>query len=502
MKANIIFFIFILFSNVLSAQDKIQQQKSIDSLITIVADKNATVNKGTKEMLRLCTEIYYQSKSINYDNGILSSIYGMAGIYADEQNYEEALKKIPEGLIIAEKSKDYKWLSKLLMIEGVIYSNLGYNKKSREALDKSIYIVNNFGVKDDRHFILSTIYGSIAVNFSNTPKVNVDSMAFYLNKAYVESKKIEKKYVYRNLRVASFALNLGTIYFEKNDLVKADKFMDEFELIMKNEKDKSFFVEFYQLKGLIENKKKNYSKALEYFNNSLKLIHEYRLFARELKETYKGMSEAYLGLNDFKNEALYLSKVQKITDSISIAEKNILNNTISSQNKSLNEPQSIKNYNYIIAIVLVLIAASILYTFFVERQKSKGKVSKNDELPVAEEKAYFSDETSQEGKEKPEKEVQILRELLDLVQSKDKSFHLKFSEAFPEFDEKLLQINPALTHSDLEYCALMKLKFETKEIAQYKNVTVNSVESKKYRLRKKLNIPTNIDIYTWMLKVA
>jgi tetratricopeptide (TPR) repeat protein len=500
MKTKILFLILILFSNLFYSQDKIQQQKSIDSLIAIVADKNAIVNKGTKEMLRLCTEIYYQSKSIDYNNGILSSIYGMGGIYADEQNYEEALKRIPEGLTLAEESKDYKWWAKLLMIEGVIYSNLGYSKRSREALDKSLYIVNNFSVKDDRHFIVSTIYESIAINFSTAPKANNDSMVFYLHKAYVESKKIEKKYIYRNLRVATFALNLGSIYVERNDIGKAEKFINEFELIMKNEKDKSFFIQFYNLKGLIENKKKNYTEAIEYFKKSLQLIHEYKLFSRELKDVYKGMAESYLGLNDFKNQALYLSKVQNITDSISTAEKKILNNAISTQNKSIKETKSSKNYNYIIAVVLVLIAASILY-IFVERQKTKGKASKNNELPVADEKSYFSDETSQQGKEKPEKEVQILRELIELVQSKDKSFHLKFSEAFPEFDHKLLQINPALTHSDLEYCALMKLKFETKEIAQYKNVTINSVESKKYRLRKKLNIPTNIDIYTWMLKV-
>ncbi|WP_309875626.1 hypothetical protein [Chryseobacterium sediminis] len=455
---------------------------------------------SSKEMLRICTEMYYQSKSISYNKGILSSIGGMASVYNDEQNYEEALKKIPEGLALAEKSKDYKWWSKLLMMEGVIYSGLGYSKKSRETLDKSLYIINEFSVDDEKPFIVSTIYETMGINFLNAPKVNYDSITFYFYKAYAESKKIDKKYGYKNLRVASFALNLGSIYLDKNDIVKAEKFINEFELIMKNEKDKSYFIQFYQLKGLIENKRKNYTKALEYFNKSLKLIHEYKLFSRELKETYKGMSESYLGLNDFKNEALYLSKVQKITDSISIAEKNVLNNTISTQNQ--NVAGNSGNYNYVIAAILALMAVFIIYIFFVKEQKQRITASNNVEAPVLEDKDFPYKAAEQEKEKQPEKDIQILRELLNLVQNKDKSFHLKFSEAFPEFDQKLLQINPALTHSDLEYCALMKLKFETKEIALYKNVTVNSVESKKYRLRKKLNIPTNIDIYTWMLKVV
>jgi DNA-binding CsgD family transcriptional regulator len=492
-------FIFILLSHIFYSQDRIKIQKDIDSLITIVGDKNSNAaNRGTKEMLRLCTEIYYQSKSINYDNGILSGIYGMAGIYTDEQNYEEALKKIPEGISLAEKTSDYRWWCKLLMMEGIIYSNLGYNKKSQEALNKAIDIVNNYDIKGDQHFVLSTIYGAIAVNFSNTSKVNVDSTIFYLNKAYTESKKIEKKYEYRIPRMATNALNLAAMYFEKKDVVTTEKYLAEFELIMKNEKYRPYFSQFYQLKGHVENKKKNYSRALEYFNNSLKIIHEYKLSSRELKETYKGMSESYLGLNDFKNEALYLSKIQKITDSISIAEKNVLNNTISTQNQ--NVAGNSGNYNYVIAAILALMAVFTIYIFFAKEPKKRITPSKNVEIPVLEDK-NSPDAAGYEKEKQPEKDVQILRELLNLVQNKDKSFHLKFSEAFPEFDQKLLQINPALTHSDLEYCALMKLKFETKEIAQYKNVTVNSVESKKYRLRKKLDIPTNIDIYTWMLKI-
>jgi DNA-binding CsgD family transcriptional regulator len=52
--------------------------------------------------------------------------------------------------------------------------------------------------------------------------------------------------------------------------------------------------------------------------------------------------------------------------------------------------------------------------------------------------------------------------------------------------------------SDLEYCALIKLDFNTKEIAQSKDISIRTVESKKYRLRKKLNLPEDIkNINSW-----
>lgn len=498
MKTNILLYIFILLSNFFYSQNK-STIKSIDSLIVIASDKNLVARSGNKEMLRICTEIYYQSKSIDYDRGTMSGIIGMAGAYIYEQNFEEALKNIPEGLALAEKSKDYLMWSKMYLIQGVVYAGLGYDKKSRESLNKSIYILDHFHVEKEKYFLKSAVYNTIATNLRNDPKASPDTIRFYFQKAYEESKKIEKKNSFRNQRVGSFALNVAWAYIKQNKLAEAEKYMAEFEELMKEEKDKSLFIYYYDSKGWIENKRKNYTKAIEYFNKSIQLIHEYKVFSQELKDTYYGISEAYLGLEDYKNQALYLSKVKKITDSISFVEKKVLNNTISIQNNNLNETKDSKIYMYIIVVLFVIMAICIVHVL---GRKQKAKAIKDNALSMGVEKDLFLDEAPLMEKEKqPEKDVQILRDLIELVQSKDKSFHLKFSEAFPEFDQKLLQINPALTHSDLEYCALMKLKFETKEIAQYKNVTVNSVESKKYRLRKKLNIPTNIDIYTWMLKV-
>jgi DNA-binding NarL/FixJ family response regulator len=48
---------------------------------------------------------------------------------------------------------------------------------------------------------------------------------------------------------------------------------------------------------------------------------------------------------------------------------------------------------------------------------------------------------------------------------------------------------------------MMRLNLDTKQIATYTNTTVKSVEGKKYRLRKKLNIPSDIEITQWILSI-
>lgn len=490
-----------LLSNVFYSQNKISIKK-IDSLIAIANDKNLIARSGNKEMLRICTEIYYQSKDIGYDKGIMNGIMGLAGAYIYEQNFEEVIKNIPEGLFLAEKSKDYLMLAKMYLIQGVAYAGLGYDKKSRESLHKSLYILDHFSVGRQKVYLKSAVYTTMATNLRDNPKVSQDSIHFYFQKAYEESKKIEKTDPFRNIRVGSSVVNVAYSHMKQNNLPEAEKYLTEFDELMKNEEDKSLYVYFYMNKGWIENKKKNYTKSIEYFNQSIQLIYKYKVFSKELKDIYYGLSEDYLGLSDYKNQALYLSKVKKITDSISASDKKFLNGKIIAQNEKPDNTENIKNDNYIIAAILILAAVCIAFIFFVESQKAKNKTVENDDSRSMEgEKKFHVEISAQHDKEKQEKDVHNLRELIELVQNKDKSFHLKFSEVFPEFDQELLKINPALTHSDLEYCALMKLKFETKEIAQYKNVTINSVESKKYRLRKKLNIPTNIDIYTWMLKI-
>jgi DNA-binding CsgD family transcriptional regulator len=72
-----------------------------------------------------------------------------------------------------------------------------------------------------------------------------------------------------------------------------------------------------------------------------------------------------------------------------------------------------------------------------------------------------------------------------------------FEQAHPEFSLRLLEINPQLSKPEIEFCALLKLNLSTKEIARLKFIETRTVQNKKYRIRKRLNIPGSNDIYNW-----
>jgi DNA-binding CsgD family transcriptional regulator len=48
---------------------------------------------------------------------------------------------------------------------------------------------------------------------------------------------------------------------------------------------------------------------------------------------------------------------------------------------------------------------------------------------------------------------------------------------------------------------MLKLRFSSKEIANYTFVQHKSVQQKKYRIRKRLNIPAETDIYDFFENV-
>lgn len=94
-----------------------------------------------------------------------------------------------------------------------------------------------------------------------------------------------------------------------------------------------------------------------------------------------------------------------------------------------------------------------------------------------------------------------IAEILDLAESDSPLFLDRFQIYFPDFIPNILKINSILINSEIHICALMRLNFDTKKIALCTNSSVRAVESRKYRIRKKLNIPADINIDNFILRV-
>lgn len=143
---------------------------------------------------------------------------------------------------------------------------------------------------------------------------------------------------------------------------------------------------------------------------------------------------------------------------------------------------------------MILTFGIIAYHFIKKFRKVKADKKKKGELLY---------EKEEELERLTDSNKPTLQEVLQLAINKDPSFNTKFQELEPDFYDKLNQkAISALNYNDLIFCAMIRLGFITKEIAQNLNSTVGAVETRKYRLRKKLNLASSDeDLTIWMMNL-
>ena len=80
-----------------------------------------------------------------------------------------------------------------------------------------------------------------------------------------------------------------------------------------------------------------------------------------------------------------------------------------------------------------------------------------------------------------------------------------FKEAFDNADKDFLKkvklAHPSLTPNDLRLCAYLRLNLSSKEVAPLINISVRSVEIKRYRLRKKMELPHEQGLVEYILSI-
>jgi hypothetical protein len=172
--------------------------------------------------------------------------------------------------------------------------------------------------------------------------------------------------------------------------------------------------------------------------------------------------------------------------------------------KNYQATTSTLNTFYMIAFVLLLAFAISLIVFINQLNKAEALLRRESELSVhtAQQKIdeLLKKIMRDEDRHSPAK-TEELKEIVQLAINNNPAFLTKFNEFDPVFSKTLLSMAPNLVASEVEFCALLRLNFETKEIARYTKSSVRAAEGKKYRIRKKLGIPSDQDINIWMTRI-
>lgn len=104
----------------------------------------------------------------------------------------------------------------------------------------------------------------------------------------------------------------------------------------------------------------------------------------------------------------------------------------------------------------------------------------------------------------PEQKIKsIVRKIDSHLNDKEnwKIFEKYFNNIYDGFFDRLVMKYPDLTTNELKICAYIKLNLTSKEIAVLMNISPASVEMARHRLRKKLNISSEISLVNLMTEI-
>jgi len=437
----------------------------------------------------------------------------MAVAYAEMGDYDQSSKLNFENLRLYEKLNEKRLVGATLGLIGVDFSCMQNYEKAEEYIRKALQIaieLNN--------------YTEIADQYNNMAIIN--QIGFHnLDAAlqnYRESLKVSSK-INDSIAVGINMLNIGSLFMEMNQADSAAIYLKRSLEIFQNKHVPLLEAKSYTLLGKYYLSQGNLDKARQFAENgleitrsntvlettasSLELLHNISLATKDTLAAYKYLRE-------FNIVSDSLRKLQNQKELFRLEYQY-------SKEKALKEQKikQLKFYFILTFIILCLIFALIIFSLTYSRQKIK---TKNAIL----EKEKAESDLKHKSKElsinllallnKNEMLAQISGKLNELVSPSTQSdlrdsiiklnrdikketnaklweeFSLQFKETNSEFYDKLLNLYPDLTQSELKLCAYLRLNMSTKEISELTGQRPETINKSRYRLRKKLKI-TNSD---------
>lgn len=412
-----------------------------------------------------------RSEELHYTKGIITGYLNVANSLFVLNRTKESLHFLEAAEQELENYNDPLLKTRLNIIYAKNYFTLGLYKQAVEALNKAQESSKIIADKQEKKKRLYLIYTWKRKTFS---KMGIMDSVFKMEHKSLMLSPDPELYA----EIAERNLNEKKIDSAEYYLTKALTLCGSCPVRQKAIVFNTF--------GKLYVEKKEFEKAIRYFSESLEISRKGG-FSKITRDTYKLIYETYGATNNIEKESEYLEKYTVLNDSLNKVNKIAI---IIPIEKLLNdharaERNSKKNLYYlIIGIALSTIAVfMIIFNLYKRRQKQKDLLinQKQEETDVLRKKLDH-----------------VFEEVTQLAINGSPLFIPKFKEAYSEFCNNLLTRYPDLTSGDLKFCALVKLNFTNKEIAQYGSMSIRTVESKKYRLRKKMDLSSDVDFNGWI----
>lgn len=448
----------------------------IDSLLDV--SFQATLAVDIERSLEFALEALSESEQINYSAGKSKACFYIGQALFNLGTYKEAL----EYLAMAEQEKHAAdnplLLAEIDRVRGRLYGSMGLTDAAIKEFKRGLKHINSIEVKANRDYLTSLAYDNLT-NIYQIADIS-DSVFFYMqkNKALLES--MDEAFIFRTW--INLYGNLGAYYSNNKQYDLATfNFQQSLDLAKKYEYPYTSTVHRYM--GDMELEKNNPDASLSYYFKALK-NHEETNLKNELPALYEKISLVYSEKGIADSAQHYHNKALLIENELSKEKLSASEIALNLIMKKEFEHKSKKGW-FIVSIIsgcflLLLVAGSGYYLLRLRKSRKLIKEKERETIQLK------------------EKLNESFDEVLSLAKKNDPFFLTRFQEVYPEFTQNLLQKHPNIANSELSFCAMIFLNFTSKEIAQYTFIEHRSVQTKKSRLRKKLNVPSGVDLYHYL----
>jgi len=542
------------------AQDLIKQLYEIASispdnslLLTKSISEEATFNYVQVRIDTLLTHtIKEQLKKIpsaSFENALLT--YSLALQYYTVGDYSEAFTEALQALEEFKHYKDNKYKAKTLKLLGRICTNINLFNLGEEYLNEAL----SYHTPED------FAYYEIKQNLSNLYYYS-QQYDMAINSLMALIKPLEERGFYGLLAVVH--LNIGSAYYFNGNTEEAFLYWQKTEQLLKEMNNPHLTGILFMNYGVYTlNKKQDLHKTLEYFKRAEEIIEKSGI-SQNSSILYLNIAKIYELLGDVDNELIYLKKHLDLDSrfipnikAVEAYQHYILNFLEISENKLIMAEQQIEIKNKQVTVIVVIAISIILFItlllLLLQQQKRK-KEQKNKEL-MAEFERKNRELGAQLKHENKIKELEKERQK-ELVESKTREistysmllsnkndildqisklndqlfdsqtntgliankinkiiqsnfnidqewedFKAHFEKVHPSFFDKLKNICNELTEDNLKICAYFKMGMTTKQIAQLLHITPASVNTHRYRLRKKIGLSEAEDLDSFIRNI-
>ncbi len=541
--------IFLLSGITSYAQTNIWDENPSDSQIELDSLLNILPYSSSTDRLRLLNrvaEIYWSidpNKTIDYGDEALRlsrelndkrqeglALINLCQGYLFNDFYDRALQYGLQSLEIRKDLNNDYDLAFTLRTLGWLYFDIGYFDKALEYHTETLKIHEKIG---DRQRIAYS-YNSIGLIHERSGDCKL-ALSFF-------KKSLELKKVFNNKdRISETMKNMGVCYRKINELVAAKTYLESSLEISNQINDIQNKVHVLNELSLVNLKLGDFDKCYALVNESRSIMEGLMDNKEWIVENDRIMSEYFLAKQDYKEAFNYYKKYAEGNSEIFSSNKSekltdmrirYEDERRASQIKLLEQQRNLeaqrKRSILIGSLLLTIIGILIIASLWNNIRKKKAIYQQSDKL--AREKLKTQSLLRENLEHKLEfrmkeltnmalfisQRTSIYRDLtksLKTINSTDinqlkkdinrlireysykfdfnedlQKFHANIETLQSDFLFRIKENYPHLTDKDIKLAVQVKLKLSSKEIANINNISINSVEIGRHRLRKKLSI--------------